>query len=144
MFFFNYTLKILFYIINNFNMTTQNDFKIYNINQYNLKLKINDAVKITSKNSETFWVEIKSINKDIITGKVLNKLLLDHEYDGGDIITFNKNNIKLVNPFETRNIMSEENKRIISRFIKVFNFINKRDPTEIEFEHFINTRIIPI
>jgi hypothetical protein len=119
---------------------TQNEFKIYN---YNFNFKVNDAVKVTSKHSETFWVEIKSINKNIITGKVLNKLLLDHEYDDGDIITFNKNNIKLVNPFETRNIMSEENKRIISRNIKVFNYINKRDPTEIEFEHFINTRIIP-
>lgn len=119
---------------------TQNEFKVYN---YILNFKVNDEVKVTSaQHLETFWVEVKSINKNIITGKVLNNLVYNHAYNNGDIITFNKNNIKLVNPFETRNIMSEKNEKIINRFIKVFNFVNKRYPTEIEFEHFINTRII--
>ena len=38
--------------------------------------------------------------------------------------------------------MSEENKKNIIKFIKVFNSVNNRNPTEIEFEYFINTRII--
>lgn len=121
-------------------MNTQNEFRIYN---NNLNFKINDAVKVTSQHAETFWVEVKSINQNIITGKVLNKLIHKHDYNDGDIITFNKNNIKLVNPFENRNALCEENKKNISRFIKVFNLVYKRDPTEIEFEHFINTKIIP-
>jgi hypothetical protein len=120
-------------------MNSQNKFRVYN---NNLNFKINDAIKLTSEYSETFWVEVKSINGNVITGKVLNKLIHKHDYDADDIITFNKNNVKLVNPFESRNIMCEENKKIISKFIKFFNIVHKRDPTEIEFEHFINTRII--
>lgn len=121
-------------------MSTQNKFRVYN---NCLNFKVNDAIKLTSEYSETFWVEVKSINGNIITGKVLNKLIHKHDYNADDIVTFNRNNVKFVNPFESRNIMCEENKKIISRFIKEFRIINKRDPTEIEFEHFINTSLIP-
>jgi hypothetical protein len=121
-------------------MNTQNKFRVYN---HCLNFKVNDAVKVTSQHAETFWVEVKSINGSIITGKILNKLVYKHDYDADDIITFNRNNIKIVNPFENRNIMCEENKKIITNFIKGFRIINKRDPTEIEFEYFINTRLIP-
>ncbi len=121
------------------NTSMQNGFKIYNLN---LDIELNDAVKITSEHSETFWVEIETIENNIIIGKVLNKLIFNHNYDLNDIITFNKNNIKLVNKYKNRKIISNVNKTKIIKFYQVFNTIHNRNPTEIEFENFINTRII--
>lgn len=123
-------------------------FKVYIGDQYNFEIKVNDAVKITvlshlsSEISETFWVEIKSINENIITGKVNNKLIYKHTFDLDDIITFNKNNIKLVNKSENRMNLSKEQTKLIIELIKIFKSHYNREPTQMEFEYLINTRII--
>lgn len=47
---------------------------------------------------------------------------------------FNKNMLN-------ENILNK-NKKLIDNFLNVFKYCNNRNPTEIEFEYFINVRII--
>lgn len=120
----------------------QNEFKIYDLNQYNFDIELNDAVKITSKHNESFWVVVKSINGDIITGTVNNMLLRNHDYNEGDNISFNKNNIKILNKLENRNTIENNYKEKLIKFVNLFIDIHKRKPSLFEIERFINTKII--
>lgn len=58
-------------------------------------IKRMDAVKVTSvPQIESFWVEIISVDGDMITGSVQNNLTRPHSYALNDIISFDKKNVK--------------------------------------------------
>jgi hypothetical protein len=81
-------------------------------------IKRGDAVKITSQpQTESFWVEINSVDGDTITGSVQNHLIRPHEYNVNDIISFDKKNVREHKPeterFNLTNLSREDIIRLI-------------------------------
>lgn len=115
------------------------DWKIYNSNIINLK--VNDAVKLTSSNDETFWVEIYEINdNNNIIGIIVNSLIKEHEYKIYDKLSFNINNIKELKKQENRFIVTEEDYKYFCDFIKEFKHHFNRMPTNAEVDEIANVR----
>lgn len=119
----------------------QANFKAYNIYTNINDIHINDAVKITSNPQfESFWVEIKSINKrtNLIRGTVQNILQRPHNYNHEDLIEFKLKNIKMhkleKDRFALNNLTQDEIMRILLASMSNMNIE--------EFESSLNTRNI--
>jgi len=60
------------------------------INRYSLAaISVGDYVMIR-RNQEWFWVEVKEFDGDTITGEVYYDLNINSEFQGGDLLVFNK------------------------------------------------------
>ncbi len=107
-------------------------------------LGINDAVKITSSNWESFWVEVSVIeNNGKIIGKIINDLIRQHEYKVFDYIEFEFKHIKQVNKAINRSMPNEEQMSYFKDKIREFKQRNGRNPTLEEFSRYVNINIIP-
>ncbi len=123
-------------------MFMTDSWKEYN-NEIN-GLEINDAVKITSSNWESFWVEVSVIeNNGKIIGKIINDLIRQHEYKVFDYIEFEFKHIKQVNKAINRTMPNEEQMSYFKDKIREFKQRNGRNPTLEEFSRYVNINIIP-
>ena len=57
------------------------------------ELKVGNSVKLNLNNKETIWVEIKEINGGEIKGTIDQHLRVIENFNFGDEITFNSENI---------------------------------------------------
>lgn len=122
-------------------------YKIYN-NFNKEKLKINDAIKVTTlPQLESFWVEVNKIENNIIYGSIQNELIKPHGFNYLDTIKVSKKHIKELKKEEDRNNVNLLPKNFLNdmnQFIISFREINKRDPTFKEFEIYKNVKYTEI
>lgn len=103
-------------------------------------IKRMDAVKVTSvPQIESFWVEINSVDGDVITGSVQNNLTRPHSYALNDIISFDKKNVKEHKAEAERFNLSNISREDMIRFMLAAASGMNAD----EFDQTLNIRMLP-
>lgn len=99
-----------------------------------------DAVKVTSvPQIESFWVEINSVDGDMITGSVQNNLTRPHSYALNDIISFDKKNVKEHKAEAERfNLNNLSREAMIRLMLAAASEMNAND-----FDRTLNIRMLP-
>ena len=120
------------------NMSGFFDYSIPSIMSKNIKRM--DAVKVTSvPQIESFWVEINSVDGDMITGSVQNNLTRPHSYELNDIISFDKKNVKEHKEEAERfNLSNLSREAMIRLMLAAANGMNAND-----FDRTLNIRMLP-
>lgn len=103
-------------------------------------IKRGDAVKVTSQpQTESFWVEINSVDGNKITGSVQNNLIRAHPYALHSIISFDKKNVREHKPEAERFNLSNLGQEEMLRFMLAA--VNGMDVND--FDRTLNIRMGP-
>ena len=98
-----------------------------------------DVVKVMNPLGEAFWVIVTNVLSDeIITGSVNNNLVLNSEYNFGDIIEFTKKDIREHKDLTIRQIQKQIMPGMIQYICEKLDRVPTREELELIFTRFHN------